>query len=260
VTTPSTTPPPPPPPSGSGTTIVVNGQWICDRPLQQYGPLPIRVTSTLSNDASLNLNRQGGVRLEENCTAGGRDMVPDLILDIRGNGDTVGSHADGLVLIGAHDMDIGGHVECGRVRDGAHQDGVQMNRAFRLNFIGFTSGNWATQTATCHGAGGVWYTSQLTDIPNLLQDVVCYRCKFVGSNPNGGGVAGRAWGNYGSLRSGARDSCFSANIPITTRPHPLGQSLDASGGGAVQNVNVNNLFIDKGGQNPDGVGPEDCNA
>jgi hypothetical protein len=256
----STTPPPPPPPSGGGTTIVVNGQWVCDRPLQQYGALPIRVTATLSNDASLSLARPGAVRLEDGCTAGGRDMVPDLILDIRGNGDNVGSHADGLILIGAHDMDIGGHVECGRVRNGAHQDGVQMNRAFRLNFVGFTSGDWANQSATCHGAGGVWYTSQLTDIPNLLQDVVCYRCKFVGSNPNGGGPAGRAWGNYGSLRSGARDSCFAANIPITTRDHPPNQSLDASGGGAVQNVNVNNLFIDLNGQNPDGVGPEDCNA
>jgi hypothetical protein len=230
--------------------------------LSQYGPLPIVVDVTLSNSASLQLRRPGAVRLEEDCTAGGRDNVVDLYLRINGNGENVGSHSDGLILVGAHDMDIGGSVNCGHVRNNAHQDGVQMNSAFRLNFIGFTSGDWENQRATCHGAGGVWYVSQLDDVPNLLQDVVCFRCKFVGTNPNGGGVAGRAFGHYGSLRSGARDSCFAANHPYTLRdvPNPLPSGyLDREGGGAVQAINQSNLFIDLNSSDRQ-PRPSDCRA
>jgi Ca2+-binding RTX toxin-like protein len=258
---PPPSPPVPPPPSG-GTKITINGQWVCDQPLSQYGALPIVVDVTLSNSASLQLRRPGAVRLEESCTAGGRDGEIDLYLRINGNGENIGSHSDGLILVGAHDMDIGGYVNCGRVRNGAHQDGVQMNSAFRLNFIGFTSGDWDNQRATCHGAGGVWYVSQLDDVPNLLQDVVCFRCKFVGTNPNGGGAAGRAFGHYGSLRSGARDSCFAANHPYTLRdvPSPLPAGyLDRSGGGAVQPINHANVFIDLNSSDRQ-PRPSDCRA
>ena len=200
----------------------------------------------------------------DGCTAqnsGGADGNIDLILHINGNGTTVGSANDGMALIGAHDIDVTGYVNCGAISGGAHQDGVQMNSAFRINFIDFTSGDWGTQVATCFGAGGIWYVSQLNDIPNLLQDVVCIRCKLVGTKA-GGGANGTAFGHYGSLRSGARDSCFSANIPYTLRPapSPLPQGyLDQSGGGAVDPVNSNNLFIDKNSSDPQ-PSPSDCSS
>src|SRR3990167_3221872 len=195
----------------AGTTIVVNsGSWVCDRPLEEYGELPITIEHTIKNGSP---QQNGAVRLMSGCTAqnsGGADGNIDLILHINGNGTTIGSANDGMALIGAHDIDVSGYVNCGAISGGAHQDGVQMNTAFRINFIDFTSADWGTQVATCFGAGGIWYVSQLNDIPNLLQDVVCIRCKLVGTKA-GGGANGTAFGHYGSLRSGGPGPRFSAH-------------------------------------------------
>jgi hypothetical protein len=260
---PPTPPPPPPPPSGGTTITVTSDSWVCDQPLESYATngMPLTVEHTIQNGSA---QQNGAVRLMDGCTAqasGGRDGSIDLILHINGNGTTIGSSNDGMAIIGAHDIDITGYVNCGAIAGGAHQDGVQMNRGFRLNFINFTSGDWNSQTATCHGAGGIWYVSQLDDIPNLLQDVICIGCKMVGTKA-GGGAAGTAFNHVGSLRSGARNSCFSANIPysIRTAPNPLPPGyLDQPGGGAVDPVNENNLFIDKDSGSPQPP-PSACTA
>jgi hypothetical protein len=225
------TAPPPPPPSGPGTTLTVtDARWVCDRPLSSYGPLPIRLEHRISNAVSAGL-QNGAVRLEGPCTGDGNPATTDLVLHIYGNGADQGSASDGLVLVGAHDIEIEGFVNCGRPGGGAHQDGVQMNRAYRLTFRGFESGNWNAQTATCHGAGGVFYVSELNDNPANLVDVVCEGCRMVGST-QGPTRAGSALSIYGSTRSGARNSCFSANIPLA------GPRSDS-----VAPIETGNLFI-----------------
>lgn len=208
-----------------GTTITTNARWTCDRPLSEYGPLPILV---VSNFPASNTSGNGAVRLHAACTGDGTDAT-DLILHVNGDGAENGSSNDGIVLVGAHDIEIEGHVDCGRPSGGAHQDGVQMNAAHRITFRGFTSGDWDAKTATCHGAGGVFYVSELNDNPVNLTDVVCDGCRMVGSTT---GNVGRALYLGASTRSGARDSCFAARIPVTQDQH------------AVDPVNTGNVFVD----------------
>ncbi|HSK15170.1 MAG TPA: hypothetical protein VK915_03285 [Gaiellaceae bacterium] len=237
----------PPPPPGPGTTLTITDQrWICDRPLAEYGPLPITVEHRMSNAVSRNLPN-GAVRLESRCTGDGNPATTDLVLHIHGNGDDQGSATDGLVLVGAHDIEIEGFVNCGLPGGGAHQDGIQMNAAYRLTFRGFQSGNWTAQTATCHGAGGIFYVSELNDNPANLQDVLCEGCRMVGST-QGPTRAGAALSIYGSTRSGARNSCFSANIPLA------GPRSDA-----VAPVESDNLYIKRNSTSPQ-PSPSACTA
>jgi hypothetical protein len=220
-------PRPTPPPSPVGTTIVTSGRWVCNQPLAQYGPLPIRVVQTMpSSDDALN----GSVRLMDGCTGDGTPAT-DLILNVNGNGADIGSPNDAIVLIGAHDLEIEGYANCGRPGGGAHQDGIQMNRAQRVHFIGFEIGDWETQTATCHGAGGIFYVSELNDNAANLLDVTCDRCRMVGSTT---GAVGTAFYLGASTRSGARNSCFSANRPFARDQY------------VVDGINDGNVFVVKG--------------
>jgi hypothetical protein len=183
------------------------------------------------------LGVNGAVRLLSGCTGDGTSAT-DLILHINGNGNDVGSANDGLALVGAHDLEIEGYVNCGRPQGGAHQDGVQMNRAHRITFRGFTSGNvLASQpqnwVPTCHGAGGVFYVSELNDNDANLTNVVCESCRMAGSTS---GSAGTALSIYGSTDSGARNSIFAARRPCWVEP-------SSSGNGPTRPVNVNNTCV-----------------
>jgi hypothetical protein len=230
-------PPPPPPPPPPGGTVVerTTGTLVCNQPLASYGPLPVTFSTRIPGGSdSLN----GDVRLMAGCTGDGNPATTDLILDINGNGGTLGSGDDGLVLIGVHDLQIEGHIDCGRPLGGAHQDGVQMNSAHRLTFRGVTSGNvLASQpenwVPTCHGAGGIFYVSELNDNDANLTSVVCDGCHMAGSTT---GTVGTGLSIYGSTDSGARNSTFAARRPCFV------QSSSASNG-PTRPVNINNTCV-----------------
>ena len=213
--------------------------WVCNQPVANYATngLPLTVEHTISNSASASSGDNGAVRLLDGCTGDGTTAT-DLILHINGNGNDVGSANDGMVLVGAHDLQIEGYVNCGRPQGGAHQDGVQMNYAHRITFRNFTSGNVGSSNPqnwvpTCHGAGGIFYVSQLTDNDSLLTDVVCEGCKMVGSTY---GNVGTGLSIYGSTDSGARNSTFAARNPCYVES-------SSSSNGPTRPVNVNNTCV-----------------
>ncbi len=217
----------PPPPAGDeptpGTVITVtNARWDCDKPLSEYGALPILVEQTWNNDLAAS-SVGDGVWLEPGCVGDGDPVTIDLILHINGNGTTIGPSDDGMtVKQGARDLDITGYVNCGRLQNGAHQDGVQINGGTRIRFYDFRSGDAVDRAYTCWGAGGGFYPSATNGNPT---DVVCIRCVMVNAN--------QGLRVDESLRSGARDSVFIASLPLRVNMN----------GDAVDPVDLNNQGI-----------------
>jgi hypothetical protein len=218
---------------------VTNQVWVCDQPVRELATngLPLIVEHTISNSASANSGENGAVRLLDGCSGDGTSAT-DLVLHINGNGNDLGTANDGLVLVRAHDLEIEGYVNCGRPQGGAHQDGVQMNYGHRITFRNFTSGNVSSPDPqnwepTCHGAGGIFYVSQLNDNDSELTNVVCEGCKMAGSTY---GTVGTGLSIYGSTDSGARNSIFAARNPCHVES-------SSSGNGPTRPVNVNNTCV-----------------
>jgi hypothetical protein len=186
---------PPGPEPDAGTVITTTSSWECSGPLSAFGPLPIKVVSTIANPGNDNaINLRG-------CSGDGDPGTIDLILDVHGNGADVGTAYD-AVRIGqdAHDLVVTGNVECGaRHPDPSiHQDIVQALSGNRITFVDFTSGDPFTGRWTCWGAGGGWYVTWAN--AGIPTDLVCLRCILATYNQN--------LRIDSSLRSGARDSVF----------------------------------------------------
>lgn len=230
----------------AGTTLTVTDRWTCAQPLSAYGELPITLISNVPNSVA-QTRANGMVNLNAGCVGDGNPNTYDLCLHVNGNGTTLGSSSDAVVLRGARDINVGCavgrvNIDCGQESSGAHQDGVAVHEGYNVTFHGADSGDWTTQTATCHGAGGVFYpsagVSTATRIPERAVGIVCFGCRMVAKKHEPGG---RALGIYESTDSGAVGSCFSGDPPLTIR-------LDTPSGpnrGAVRPVNVDNFFIDK---------------
>jgi hypothetical protein len=188
---PLTTPPP-------GTVIVTTQPWSCTGSLASFGPLPVKVVSTIAN-AGANDN-DNAINLR-GCYGDGNPATVDLILDVRGNGAELGTSYD-VVRIGqnAHDLVVTGNAECGaRNSDPSiHQDIVQALSGSRITFVDFTSGDPFTGRWTCWGAGGGWYITWAN--AGIPTDLICLRCILATYNQN------LRIGE--SIRSGARDSVF----------------------------------------------------
>ena len=94
---------------------LTDGEWTCDQPLASYarslgGELPLKVTARFTRPVE---TVAGIVDLTSGCTGDGTDGI-DLILDIQGDGRTVGGTGDALtVKIEATDIDITGSIDCG---------------------------------------------------------------------------------------------------------------------------------------------------
>lgn len=218
------------PPPFVGTVLNIEGQrWTCDRDLSLYSPggPPLTVNQSWTREQSSSAGSNGSVRLQPGCTAlswGGQDGIADLILNIEGDGNELGSHGDGMNLNGVHDLDIGGDPALGQppggsvdcAGGGAHKDGIQVTGGsgaiVDVWFWGFRSGDWMALQQTCHGAGGIGYWSPLGDDPNLARNIRCVACIFVASGPPSQGGAALHIG--GSQDSGAEKSCLAGNFPI----------------------------------------------
>ncbi|HXV58440.1 MAG TPA: hypothetical protein VD704_11275 [Gaiellaceae bacterium] len=207
-----------------GHVIVTDRPWGCQGALADFGELPVKVVSTIANagpnDNDNAINLRG-------CYGDGDPATIDLILDIRGDGDDVGTSYD-AVRIGqnARDLVVTGNAECGarNSNPAIHQDIVQALSGARIEFRDFTSGNPATGRWTCWGAGGGWYVTWANG--SIPTDLVCLRCRLATFNQN--------LRIDESVRSGARDSVFgfSRSYGIFIGPD------------AVDPVNVNNQVIE----------------
>ena len=73
-----------------------------------------------------------GVRLGAGCVGDSNPSSIDLILDIRGNGQTYGTGDDAIRIMnelpGASNIQITGQANCGKKQGSYHQDGVQAHR------------------------------------------------------------------------------------------------------------------------------------
>ena len=196
-TTPDPDPEPDPEPT-PGTVIITDRPWNCTGSLTAFGPLPVKVVSTIANagpnDNDNAINLRG-------CHGDGNPATVDLILDIRGNGGSVGTSYD-AIRIGqnARDLVVTGNAECGArsSNPSIHQDIVQALSGERITFVDFTSGDPFTGRWTCWGAGGGWYITWAN--AGIPTDLICLRCVLATYNQN------LRIGE--SIRSGARDSVF----------------------------------------------------
>ena len=201
--------------------ITTTQPWSCNGSLASFGELPVKVVSTIANPGNDNaINLRG-------CHGDGDPATVDLILDVRGNGGSVGTAYD-AVRIGqnAHDLVVTGNAECGarHTNPSIHQDVVQALSGNRIEFRDFTSGDPFTGRWTCWGAGGGWYVTWANG--SIPTDMVCLRCILATYNQN--------LRIDESVRSGARDSVFgfSRSYGIFIGPD------------AVDPVNVNNRVIE----------------
>ena len=248
---PTTTEPPPPPPGGT-TLNLLNQRFVCTGPLSAFGELPLTLEMNAANTSAAATNQQGLVDIRDGCTAAGHAGV-DVILHIYGNGGSLGPGWDAVVTRkGSHDIDFSGFFDCGAIAPGSHQDGLDIRGGTDLTFVDVVSGNWAAQTHTCHGAGGLHYPGgfQASDTPDRRLDqvvnVLCIRCKMVGRN--------HGLRIENSTDTGAIDSCFAGDIPLSfgvnSPTDPNNQRLP------LRPVNVGNVFVDRNDGQPDD--PAEC--
>lgn len=166
----------------AGAEIVLNdGEWTCDQPLAEYaeslgGSLPLKVTARFTTYVE---TVAGIVDLTSGCTGDGTDEI-DLILDIQGDGRTVGGTGDALtVKIEATDIDITGSIDCGPRGPGAHQDGIQALGASDIAFVDLEVGDWEERRSTCTGASAGIDISLGGAADLTPTDYRCIRCRVV---------------------------------------------------------------------------------
>ena len=233
--------PPPPPPPGPGTCSVANtsgcvpgstltfrdAQFTCDRPLASYGRLPLKVVMEYTPGRVFNGN--GAVDLITGCLGDGNASTIDLIVDVRGDGRTYGPGQDALkVRLGAAEIQLTGHADCGPRAGGAHQDGIQLQGGRDITFVDFTVGNYDAGLSTCQGAGGAFFYSGANG--NSPQDTHVIRGQYIGCNHSlfiGGGTGSVSDARFRSGRTDGSDpvctgyaaspACTGSAPGVTTR-------------------------------------------
>jgi hypothetical protein len=194
-----------------GTVIRVTEGWDCTRPLESYGNLPIIIESRIDNEAIQPEMVDAVALTGPNCTGDGNPNTIDLILRISGDGGGVGATADAVKLReGPHDINITGYANCGKPAPGAHQDGIQAMLGYRITFSDFRVGDPDQGRATCDGAAGGLFIEERSEDDPMPEDILCIRCEMITV------IHGLLIGD--SVRSGARESTFTAEHPISIQP------------------------------------------
>lgn len=194
-----------------GTTIRTSENWLCNRPLEDYGELPIIIKSRIDNDGVQPAAVEAVTLSGPDCTGDGDPETIDLALEIEGDGDRVGPSADAVkVKLGAHDIEIAGFADCGRSAPGVRQNGIHVMLGYRITFVQLRSGDPETGTWTCGGEGGALSIEERSEEDPEPEDIVCVRCTIVSGN------RGLYIGD--SVRSGSRDSTFVADLDVFVEP------------------------------------------
>jgi hypothetical protein len=191
-----------------GTTIRTTENWECDRPLEQYGDLPIIVKSRIDDQPQ----PVEAVTLSgPDCKGDGDPETIDLVLEIQGDGVDVGPRADAVrVKLGAHDIEIEGYADCAEAPDGVRQNGIHVMLGYRITFVGFRVGDPDAGEWTCDGASGALAIEERSEDDPEPEDIVCVGCEMASSN------RGLYIGD--SIRSGSRNSTFVAPSDIFVEP------------------------------------------
>lgn len=189
-----------------GTTIRTGETWLCNRPLEDYGELPIVVRSRIDNAAAQPESVEA-VLLSGGCTGDGNPKTVDLRLAIEGDGEGVGPTSDAVrIKLGAHDIEIGGFANCGAALPESRQHGIYAMNGYRITFVDFRLGDPEAGTWTCRGAGGAFAIEARSGADPKPEDIVCLRCAISSSH------LGLYIGD--SVRSGARYSTFVAPYDV----------------------------------------------
>jgi chitodextrinase len=165
------------------TLTFMDGQFVCDRPLSSYGPLPLKVVADYTPGRRYGGN--GAVDLTSGCAGDGNAQTIDLIVEVRGDGRTYGPGVDAVKvrLEAGYDggIQLTGRADCGpRVDSSAHADGVQLQGGRDITFVDFTIGNYDAGTSTCQGAGGAFFYSGAGGY--TPQNVSVVRGKYIACN------------------------------------------------------------------------------
>jgi hypothetical protein len=196
----------------AGTVIVRSDPWHCNRPLSQYGSLPITIRQTIVTASPA--GSSDGIYLDRGCTGDGVAGTIDLIIEQAGNGSTIGPGGDAVKVRQAgsgavpREIDITGHINCGAWTTG-HQDGVHAMTGSNLRFWNLVSGDPDARFGTCWGAGGTFFVARGGSGFPTPTGIVCNGCRIVSAAPErGDGPGGTGLHVEESVRSGARNSCF----------------------------------------------------
>ena len=180
---------------------VTDDDWICNKALSLYGPLPIMVTI---NYTAPNLVEFGAF-LGGGCLGTGNTGPPQLILNINGDG-TKGVFGD-LIRVAntanVGNMVIGGYGDCGIPRQFNHADGTQSIGGHDITFLDFELGqNGADGMPSCQGAGGAIFFSSAQYITTNLQIIgEHYAACNTGVREDANGQTGQVGPNV-EIRSG----------------------------------------------------------
>jgi len=211
-----------------GTTIRAAENWVCDRPLEDYGDLPIIVKSHIDDQP----RPVEAVTLSgPDCAGDGNPETIDLVLEIEGDGRQIGPTSNAVkVKLGAHDIEIEGYADCGEAPPGVRQNGIHVMLGYRITFVGFRIGDPDTGEWTCAGASGALAIEERSEDDPEPEDVVCDGCALASGN------RGLYIGD--SIRSGSRNSIFVSPSDIFVAP------------GARDPVDTGNTWrhLDPGGQ------------
>jgi hypothetical protein len=101
-------------------------------------------------------SHNGAVDLINGCTGDSDPNTIDLILDVQGDGRTVGNTVDAVKLrLNPRNIQITGRANCGPRSAGAHADGIQNQGSTAITFVDFEIGHYDAGLSTCQGAGGI---------------------------------------------------------------------------------------------------------
>jgi hypothetical protein len=177
---------------------LLNQRFSCNRPLADIaaenpvgagpGRLPLLVEVGFTTYVELD---PAVIELKDGCAGDGDDETIDLVLQVEGDGRTIGGGADAIkVRLTARDVQLTGYANCGPrglghdgvpgTADDAHQDGAQIQGGDTVEFIDFEWGDWESSTATCQGAAGMFVPGSVNGNP--VVDMACIRCRSVSCN------------------------------------------------------------------------------
>ncbi len=213
----------------ASTLSYTDKHWVCSAPISSYGQLPVRVVLNFTKNY-VPPSGSGVVQLSNGCTGDSNSSSIDLILDVRGNGQTYGAGDDAIRITyhspGARNLQITGKANCGKKQANRHQDGIQALGGTDITFAGFVLGEYDAGYATCQGAGaGLFYSSAGNTSPKNMKIVggkyiACNRAVRDGNQNATGSIVNAKFRSHRNLN--------------TTVPSVPGLCQDGSGGPYAQ--------------------------